>query len=82
MNKLLNWWLNGKKPPVKKLPEDAALPDIITKMLVDKGCTINKEGAEAVAGYIISTCLQITQDIKSSTEKVTRDIKDERARWP
>lgn len=75
-------WLVGRLPrEIKKLPEDAALPDIIAKMLTDKGCTINKEGVEAVAEYIISTCLQITQDTKFAADKMARDIKEERARW-
>ena len=87
MNKLLNtkfvqWWLHGKKPPVKKLPEDAALPDIIGKMLTDSGCTVNKEGLEKVAEYFVSTCLQIVQDGKFGLDKVRRDIESERKKWP
>lgn len=74
-------WPIKSKPPVKKLLDTDTLPDIVTKMLVDRGCTINKEGAEALAEYIVSTCLQITQDMKAAAEKTARDIKEERSKW-
>jgi hypothetical protein len=74
--------LFSKGTAVKTLPEDAALPDILTKMLVDNGCTVNKEGVEALAEYFVSTCLQIVQDGKSGLDKVRRDIEGERKKWP
>lgn len=79
---LYSWLHDRKKPLVKKLPEDTPLPDIIGKMLIDSGATTNKEANEKIAEYIISTCLQIAQDIRVTVDKVTRDIKEERSRWP
>ena len=79
-----NWLVDQKKPTPKnttKLPEDAALPDIITKMLVDRGCTINKPGAEEVAQFFISSCLHIIDQHKADLEKIRRDIQDERSKW-
>ena len=69
------------EPHIEKLPEGTPLPDIITKMLVDSGCTVNRDGVEKLADYFISTLIQAIEDQEVNLNKARRIIEQERQRY-
>jgi hypothetical protein len=70
-----------RKKKTEKLPETLALPDVISKMLTDKGCTVNRDGAEEVAAFFVSTCLELISQSQADLRKLQQDIESERKRW-
>lgn len=69
------------KRVIKQVEEEATLVDILTKLLMDNGCTVNKPGVQKVAEFVISSCLQAVAECTSALGKVKNDIESEHQRF-
>lgn len=80
--RVVQWWKKTfsrkKLQPVN--PNDT-LVDIITKMLLDNECTVNKKAMEELASFIASFARSALDEGVAGIDKVRQQIDFEEGRW-
>lgn len=72
------WW---RKKPISEIPHDATLVDVLTKMLMDSGCTVNKESMERLALFFTTSGKKAIEEGMIGLEKAKEQLSEEEKKW-
>lgn len=79
LRKIVFW--KREHAPKQQISPDATLVDVLTKMLMDRDCTVNKRAMEELASFFIATAKSALDEGMGGLEKAQRQLDDEEKKW-